>query len=669
MLFVLLLASVAGFIDFDSSIDRAFTAVQNNEWKTAAEALDEALAEDAAKFEANNFHYLRGRVAENEKDWGRARDEFKKVTPDNPLYMMALWHAARVSARLGDDAATEALVDQLPRNFPADLKMQIAAESTPPIAFKIYAALSTREARFQRALLLGDTNVFWSLLREKKDDDVGLESARLAAVGAVVPRDHMDVAQTFAEHRQFEEAIPLYRKASEDPIYAAEARFQIARSHFLNENYRPALETYQGIVKDFAGKSWEEEAEYQIASCYWRLGEYRNAEKAYLSYINKYGNAGNEEGAIRNLIDVYRILGENQKAVTWLDKTLARRLSVPTRQVLLFTKAKVLYSDKRYSAALQIFRELGRLRLRSAAGGTTAEEIQYFQAMSLSKMGNKAGAETIWRRLAQDELSYYGQQSAEKLGRMPIKNPAVCETASSAAQAIEKDLVNVARPLRAAMDRTADAVSELMFLRLWDEASFWNEQAGNRLATRPAAQLAYMGGRYHRTIAYANRLPKNSSTLPLLYPAGFRSLICAAAAKHDVDPLWLHSIIWQESKYNPLARSGAAARGLMQFIPQTATTIASSIGMPSLSVDMLYDPAVIIELGARYWSLLMDEWKNPEMALAAYNGGPDNVRRWKNKWPDAPEDSELFVADIGFIETKRYVMAVFGARAAYGALQ
>jgi soluble lytic murein transglycosylase len=143
-------------------------------------------------------------------------------------------------------------------------------------------------------------------------------------------------------------------------------------------------------------------------------------------------------------------------------------------------------------------------------------------------------------------------------------------------------------------------------------------------------------------------------------------MICDAAAKHNVDPLWLHAIIWQESKYNPLARSGAAARGLMQFIPQTATTVAASIGIPGLTVDMLYDPAVSIQLGARYWSSLMEDWKNPEMALAAYNGGPDNVRRWKNKWPDGPEDSELFVADIGFIETKRYVMAVFGARAAYG---
>ena len=54
------------------------------------------------------------------------------------------------------------------------------------------------------------------------------------------------------------------------------------------------------------------------------------------------------------------------------------------------------------------------------------------------------------------------------------------------------------------------------------------------------------------------------------------------------------------------------------------------------------------------------------MALAAYNGGPDNVRRWKSKSPATNDD--MFVADIGFVETKRYVMAVYSAWTAYRTL-
>ena len=102
----------------------------------------------------------------------------------------------------------------------------------------------------------------------------------------------------------------------------------------------------------------------------------------------------------------------------------------------------------------------------------------------------------------------------------------------------------------------------------------------------------------------------------------------------------------------------------MQFIPETAQTVGLTIGIPNLSLDQLYDPIVSIRLGAAYWSSLMQTLKSPEMALAAYNGGPENVQRWLNK----SRDPELFVSDIGFVETKKYVMSVFAARAAYGSL-
>ena len=78
---------------------------------------------------------------------------------------------------------------------------------------------------------------------------------------------------------------------------------------------------------------------------------------------------------------------------------------------------------------------------------------------------------------------------------------------------------------------------------------------------------------------------------------------------------------------------------------------------------------IAIRAGAQYWSSLLEKLKSPELALAAYNGGLDNVERWKSKWPGAGDDTDLFVADIGFVETKTYVMAVFAAHAAYAKLQ
>src|SRR6266478_7084682 len=92
---------------FEPSIDRAFISIQNNDWTSAASALDEAFSQDPQTFDANNFHYLRGRIAENQNDWVRARDEFGQLGPENPLRPLAAWHALRASAKLADQASAE----------------------------------------------------------------------------------------------------------------------------------------------------------------------------------------------------------------------------------------------------------------------------------------------------------------------------------------------------------------------------------------------------------------------------------------------------------------------------------------------------------------------------------------------------------------------------------
>src|SRR5262249_24035467 len=162
---------------FESSIDRAFMAARNNDWTGAASALDEAFSQDPQTFDANNFHYLRGRIAENQNDWVRAREEFGKAGPANPLRSLAAWHALRASVPLGDRASSEQFFGVLPRDFPAELQMQAAREAGDALALKIYQDLPAREARYERAKLQNDAGALWNLIHESKDDDVALGCA------------------------------------------------------------------------------------------------------------------------------------------------------------------------------------------------------------------------------------------------------------------------------------------------------------------------------------------------------------------------------------------------------------------------------------------------------------------------------------------------------------
>ena len=649
---------------FESNFRQAQASYQAGDLQNAASALDQAASADSGRFDANNLHYLQGRIAEKQQDWNRAAAEFNRIPPGNVLRPLAAWHGAHAALRQGNRTQAEGLIGELPTNLPAELKMQLAKEAPADLAVSLYSQVNTREAKFQRARILNDTTTLWSLLRERNSDDVALGSARILSAVASSPREWMDLANAFLAQRAFDDALPIYEKLTKEPSVAGEAAYQRGRVFFLKEQYLAAIQAYESTADNFPRTDWERDALYQVASCYWRLGQYDDAEKAYTSYIAKFGDRP-DDGATRNLVDVYRVSGRNSMALSLINLKLAGKVSTATRQVLLLVKAKILFSQNSFTASRDIFRQLGAMRMVNTPGGATVDEVHYFEALAQSKLGNITAAQKLWKDLASDPTSYFGIKALQRLGgAKELATLDICaNTADVAVNAARNRISAVTRSIRAAGDPSSDVVTELIFMQLWDEAFLMFDQI-RHTDSRNAADLAYLAGRYDRAITFADRLPESDmQAWPFVYPAAFRSWICSSSSMSKVDPLWLHAIIWQESKYNPNAASAAAARGLMQFIPETATAVGRRIGLAEIQPDNLYDPETSIRLGAAYWAELMDQFKLPELALAAYNGGPDNVRRWRAKLPNA--DVEFFVSDIGFQETKRYVQFVFGARAAY----
>jgi soluble lytic murein transglycosylase-like protein len=97
-------------------------------------------------------------------------------------------------------------------------------------------------------------------------------------------------------------------------------------------------------------------------------------------------------------------------------------------------------------------------------------------------------------------------------------------------------------------------------------------------------------------------------------------LIDNAAERFSVDSLLLVSIMEAESGFNPYAISPQGALGLMQVMPDTA-------GFHT--VEDLLEPAVNIEIGARYFGRLLHQFDGDvALALASYNAGPGMVRRY-----------------------------------------
>jgi transglycosylase-like protein with SLT domain len=132
----------------------------------------------------------------------------------------------------------------------------------------------------------------------------------------------------------------------------------------------------------------------------------------------------------------------------------------------------------------------------------------------------------------------------------------------------------------------------------------------------------------------------------------YAELAVAAGEKYPaVDPLLLVAIGTVESRYDPLAKSHADARGLYQIWPSTGRMLLRGLSR-DYDDAVLYDPATNTEAAALYLDILFATYTDPRLVLAEYNGGPLNAGYFRAGVRALSPETQAYVPQVMALHEK-----------------
>lgn len=269
----------------------------------------------------------------------------------------------------------------------------------------------------------------------------------------------------------------------------------------------------------------------------------------------------------------------------------------------------------------------------------------FWAAYSYDQLKRSSMARVFYNMAAQQPISYYGMLAHQRMGeRLPFTWDKPTPDPNHTVELLKDEgirrtiaLVQIGE-YGLAQDELKSSYSRIPYGMDESLLSFALE------LQLPAVSLTLARNLHERNQTYLVGLFPEPGWMP---QEGFK-----------VDKSLLFSIIRQESAFAPDVKSYAGARGLMQVMPNTARHIRDMQRKQRFATSDLYKPSVNMSLGQDYIEHLAEVFDgNLIKMIAAYNAGPGNVAKWKEKGLHK-EEPLIFVERIPFEETRKYVMAV-----------
>jgi len=298
---------------------------------------------------------------------------------------------------------------------------------------------------------------------------------------------------------------------------------------------------------------------------------------------------------------------------------------------------------------------------RYAYGGKSLQVATkgfYWAGRAALAAGRPGDATAYFQRAGLYPDLFYGQLALERLGQsvpVPGAAPAVAPTDPTRTTFAQNRLVQATRQ----MMYGGRADERMMFVRALAESL--KTPTERSLALDLARQL----GRQDLAVwvARAARNDGDAFYVREAYPT-IRSTPRTAWSLAN-------GITRQESSFDRFAVSYAGARGMMQLMPGTARDQAGKLDV-GYDSGRLYEPDYNVMLGSAYFQRMLNTWDGSvPLAVASYNAGPGNVRKWIDSYGD-PRTGRVdvigWIEAIPFTETKGYVQRVIENSVVYDSM-
>jgi soluble lytic murein transglycosylase len=327
------------------------------------------------------------------------------------------------------------------------------------------------------------------------------------------------------------------------------------------------------------------------------------------------------------------------------------------------------FIDSEWLAGWLALRKLGRAgdaighfrNVRTAALTPLSQTRgDYWIGRAAEAAGQAGPARTAYEAAASHFDYFYGQLAAERLGRaLAVKRTPPANISADMASTFRADpLVRASFALGDLGDRRRQG----LFVRsLAERAATPRDQALVAGIVKPMGRpdLGVLLGKAARS---DGELALIDTAFPMLdLPA-------------SLNDSWtmIHAITRQESQFDQTIASSANAQGLMQLLPTTAAEQAGKIGMAASTARLTEDPIYNVTLGSAFFRRLKDNFGGSHvLAVAAYNAGPGNVRKFlaANGDPRQPGTDMIdWIEAIPFSETRNYVQRVLENAVVYDLL-